>query len=60
LCVFEENKCQKNLKEFKFRKNRGTVVMFLIYFRQKNSRKIGVFDSKQSYIMQKLNHNNVF
>jgi hypothetical protein len=31
--------------------------MILKIFRQKNQQKIGVFDSKQSLIMQKFDHN---
>jgi hypothetical protein len=33
------------------------MLWFLKYFRQKIQQKIGVFDSKQSKIMQNFDHN---
>jgi hypothetical protein len=33
------------------------MFRFLKYFRWKNEQKIGVFDSKQSWIMQNFDHN---
>jgi hypothetical protein len=40
-----------------FERDQGPMLWFFKYFCKKISEKIGGFDSKQSYIMKKFDHN---
>jgi hypothetical protein len=53
--------CSDTFRRFSFTKSSlGPMLWFQKYFQRKNSRKNGIFDLRQSYIMQKFDHDIVF